>query len=153
MSVCISAYLFAQGWITPGCYAVCLILLIWWLFGVISKLIGITFTAVAPQESIVIACPGKNVELLHTVTSGSSTPASWYINHTGLYTVNDLRDGILTGYRANNSNLIIQNIMRNDGRNCSEYQCLVGQNNGTTTILYLPGEYHYSCHMYMHWNV
>ena len=99
---------------------------------------------VAAQQShnTIIAHPGQDVELVCDVTAGSSLLlASWRINGMGAYGVNALLNGILTGYSSNWNNLIIQNITMNDGRNGSEYQCVIGQNRGNVTFLYVNGEY------------
>ena len=102
--------------------------------------------------NIVIAHPGQDIELLCTVTPSGSQTAAWIINHV-LYTVQQLHNGILTGYSINGNNLIIENIMMNDNRNDTEYSCgtvsstvsnptlpdIVDESN--TTILYVVGEY------------
>ena len=69
----------------------------------------------------------------------------------GPYRIIALRNGILTGHSAtvDNSNLIVENIMMNDGRNGSEYICVVIPAQGMITIidesdptiLYVAGEY------------
>ena len=100
---------------------------------------------------VVIAHPGQDVELLCTVTPSGSQTAAWIINHV-VYTVQQLHNGILTGYSSNGNNLIIENIMMNDDRNDTEYNCvtvsgtvsnptvadIVDESN--TTILYVAGE-------------
>ena len=77
---------------------------------------------------IVIAHPGQDIELLFTLGKPSTTQhaIAWIINHR-FYSVNALRAGILPGYSAdvNNSNLIVQNIVMNDVRNNTEYQCVI----------------------------
>ena len=70
----------------------------------------------------VTAHPGQNVELLCTVTPSGSQTAAWIINHV-VYTVQQLHNGILTGYSSNGNNLIIENIMMNDDRNDTQYSC------------------------------
>ena len=108
---------------------------------------------IAAQEGpgIVIAHPGQDVELLCTVAIPSTTQHTvvWIINHN-FYSINSLNGGILPGYSAdvNNNNLIIQNIVINDRRNGTEYQCVIVMS-GTTTILnssdptflYVAGKY------------
>ena len=112
------------------------------------------FTVAVGEASIVIAHPGQNVELLCNVTPSGSQTAAWLINHVG-YTVQQLHNGILTGYSSNGNNLIIENIMMNDGRNNTKYSCgivLSTVSNPTQadiidesdpTILYVAGEYQY----------
>ena len=71
----------------------------------------------------------------------------WIVDHEGQHGVNALRNGILTGYSANGNNLIVENIMMNDGRNDSEYRCVIAlrdtstiQRENNRTILYVAGE-------------
>ena len=99
--------------------------------------------------------PGQDVELLCTVTPSGSQTAAWIINHV-VYTVQQLHNGILTGYSSNGNNLIIENIMMNDDRNDTEYSCgtvLSTVSNPTVAdivdesdpiILYVAGEYQYT---------
>ena len=89
------------------------------------------------------------------VTPSRSQRAVWIINH-GVYTVQQLHDGILTGYNTTGSNLIIENIMMNDDRNNTQYSCGIVSStvrNPTVidivdesdpTILYVAGEYQYN---------
>ena len=117
----------------------------------------IKFT-VAAQEGpgIVIVYPGQDVELLCTVTVTDSTSQTtgWLVNNEGPYRISSLRSGILTGHTAtlDSSNLIVENIMMNDGRNGSEYKCVIIPAQGMVTfgdilaesdptILYVAGEY------------
>ena len=112
---------------------------------------------IAQQSSgIVIAHPGQDVELLCTVTPSDGQTAAWEINDGVVYTLQQLRNGILTGYSSNGNNLIIENIMMNDDRNDTEYSCgivssTVSQptvadiiDESDTTILYVAGEYQYT---------
>jgi len=101
-----------------------------------------------------IVHPGQDVELLCTfndlVLSNDTLEAKWDINHV-LYGVNALRGGQVTGYSANRGNLIVENIMMNDGRNGTEYRCVLFNfiNNNMREmldysdliILYVAGEY------------
>ena len=106
---------------------------------------------VAAQETsgIVIAYPGPDLELLCTVmTSSNNEQVAWTINHGTPHTVSGLRNGIVAGYSANGNNLIVENIMMNDGRNVTEYRCVITTQGTTTilrqsdpTILYVAGEY------------
>ena len=52
-----------------------------------------------------------------------------------LYRINNIRNGILTGYTAtlDSNNLIVENIMMNDVRNGSEYKCVVIPAQGMVT--------------------
>ena len=106
-----------------------------------------------PSIAIVIAHPGQNIELLCNVTPSNGQTAAWIIGHGMVYTVQQLHNGILTGYNLNGNNLIIENIMLNDDRNDTEYSCVtvsstVSQppvadivDESDTTILYVAGEY------------
>ena len=81
------------------------------------------FVVLAQQgSSTVNAHPGQDVELLCTVTPSGSQTTAWIINYV-VYTVQQLHNGILTGYSSNGNNLIIENIMMNDDRNDTEYSC------------------------------
>ena len=73
---------------------------------------------------------------------------TWIIGHI-LYGVQALSGGILDGYSADiNNNLIVENIVMNDRRNDTEYQCVFVLS-GTMTIvnssdpisLYVAGKY------------
>ena len=79
------------------------------------------------------------------------------MNNFGPYRINAIRNGILTGHTAtlDSSNLIVENIMMNDGRNGSEYRCVVIPAQGLVTafdiidesdptILYVAGEYQHN---------
>ena len=118
------------------------------------------YITVTAQEGpgIVIAHPGQDVELLCTVTVTDSTSQTtgWLVNSEP-YRINAIRNGILPGYTAtsDSSNLIVENIMMNDGRNGSEYKCVIIPARGMVTlpdiidesdptILYVAGEYQYS---------
>ena len=81
------------------------------------------FTVTAQGTSILIAHPGQHVELLCNVTPSDGQTAAWIINNGGIYTVQQLYNGILTGYSSNGNNLIIENIITNDDRNDTEYSC------------------------------
>ena len=93
------------------------------------------------------------VELLCDIDPSGGQTAAWIINAGGIYTVQHLHNGILTGYSTNENNLIIEYIMMNDDRNDTEYQCVIVLNtvsNPTVgdildesdpTILYVAGEY------------
>ena len=112
------------------------------------------FTATAAEEnSIVIAHAGQNVELMCTVTPSGLKIAAWTIDRV-VYTVERLHNGKLTGYSTNGNNLIIENIMMNDDRNDTEYECVTVPeshptfvnivDNSCPIILYVAGEYQYT---------
>jgi len=98
-----------------------------------------------------IVHPGQDVELLCTfndlVLSNVTLEARWEINHR-LYYVNALLNGQVPGYSGNvdNANIIVENIMTNDGRNGTEHRCVLFNNMGTKLdegdpiILYVAGE-------------
>ena len=94
----------------------------------------------AKGPGIVIAHPGEDVELLCTlgIPSTAEHATEWLINATP-HGVQSIINGIL-GDRysadANNNNLIIQNIMMNDDRNDTEYQCVIVISGTTTTVNY-----------------
>ena len=86
--------------------------------------------------------------------NASETKAGWLVNHMGPFGVNALRNDILTGHSAalNSNNLIVENIMMNDGRNGSDYRCVIIIQNTSIqdilresdpTLLYVAGEYQY----------
>ena len=112
------------------------------------------FTVTAQKVPVVvIAHPGQDVELLCTVTPSGTQTAVWLINHGVVYTLQQLQNGILTGCSSNGNNLIIENIMMNDDRNGTEYNCgtvssavsqpsvtdIIDESN--SSILYVTGEY------------
>ena len=103
--------------------------------------------------------PGQNVTLLCTfndlVLSSNTSEVRWKINHT-LYGINAILHGVVPGYSANvdNANIIVENIMMNDGRNGTEYRCMLFNNMGTRLnesdpiILYVAGEYQYNMYTF-----
>ena len=109
---------------------------------------------------VVIAHPGQDVKLLCNVTPSDGQTAAWIINDGVIYTIQQLHNGILTGYSSNGNNLIIENIMTNDDRNDTEYICgiissTVSQptfadiiDESDPTILYVVGEYRYCLDVY-----
>ena len=113
----------------------------------------------AQQHSIVIALPGKDAEILCNLTLSGDKIAAWLIGYSGPYTLKQLHNGIWPGYNSKGNNLIIENIMMNDDRNETEYQCVTVRSTATKsiidlsdlTILYVAGEYHCSTDiMYVH---
>ena len=96
-----------------------------------------TVTAAQEGPGIVIAHPGQDVELSCNVTRTSTSQITgWLVNNEGPHRINAIHNGILTGYTAtlDNSNLIVENIMMNDSRNDSEYQCVVVPAQGMVTL-------------------
>ena len=113
------------------------------------------YLTVAAQEAkgpgIVIARPGEDVELLCTlgIPSTAEHATAWLINHIP-HGVQSLINGIV-GDRysadANNNNLIVQNIVMNDDRNDTDYQCVIVMsgtmtvvNSSDPTILFVAGK-------------
>ena len=100
---------------------------------------------------IVVHPAGQDVELLCTVTPSVSESVAWIIDHGVLYTVQQLRNGILTGYSSTGNNLIIMNDDRNDIKySCVTVPSTVSQptlvdiiDESNPTILYVAGEYQY----------
>ena len=81
---------------------------------------------VQDRPTTVIAHPGQDVELMCTVNADySNQTVAWLIQHAGPYLLQQLHNGLVTGYSSNGSNLIIENIMMNDDRNDNEYNCVV----------------------------
>ena len=121
-------------------------------------LCNIIFVVTAQQGTgIIIVHPaGQDVELLCTLTPSESGSVAWIINSMTPYGLSTIRNGTVPGYTNNlsSNNLIIENIMMNDDRNGTEYQCViltvVMRENDTviteitqrsnTTILYVAGE-------------
>ena len=89
---------------------------------------------VAAQEdedpTILIVHPdGQNVELKYDLRQLSANEtAAWIIGQSQPQGVGSLAGGLVTGYSANifSYNLIIRNIMMNDDRNGTLYQCVIG---------------------------
>ena len=109
---------------------------------------------VAAQEArnIVIVHPGQNFELSCRIanTTGNRQFVAWLVDNMGPYKVNSLLNGILTGYSSNilGTSIIIQNIMMNDRRNGTEYQCLIIRINSNVVLhdgevlrVYVAGEF------------
>jgi len=71
---------------------------------------------------------------------------AWRVNGT-LFTLAQLFDGVLTGHNISGDNIIVENIMMNDGRNGTEYICVIAQIPPTPdiesdpTFLFVAGEY------------
>ena len=115
-------------------------------------------TVQGAQARIIIVHPGQDVELLCNVTPSDSQTAAWVIDNGAPYTVQRLHNDTLAGYSTNGNNLIIENIMMNDDRNNTEYNCVILSSalsqptigdivdESDVTILYVAGEYMISMH-------
>ena len=114
-------------------------------------------TVAAQQDSNkVIAHPGKGVVLICDLTPRRDQTAAWLIDNGQIHTLQQLRNGILTGYSSRGNNLIIENIKMNDDRNNTEYICVTVsstvsnptlsdiEDENAPTILYVVGEYQYA---------
>ena len=96
--------------------------------------------------NIVIAHPGQDVELSCSLDTLEGT--GWLIGNIGPYGVNALLNGLVDGYSAdiNTNSIKILNIVMNDDRNGTEYQCgiisgsLLEQERPSIT-LYVAGEF------------
>ena len=102
---------------------------------------------------IVIVRPaGQDVELPCSLfmPGTGQTRISWEIKFK-YHEVSSLNNGTLPGYSANlhNSSLIVKNIVMNDTRNGTEYNCVIimsdviVNDSDTTFLLYVAGEYLY----------
>ena len=111
-------------------------------------------TVTSQQDSNkVIAHTGKYVVLMCDLTPRGGQTAAWLIDNGQIYTVQQLKNGILTGYSTNGNDLIIEDIMMNDDRNDTEYSCVIVsstvsnptvadiEDESDITVLYIAGEY------------
>ena len=101
---------------------------------------------------IISARSGQDVELTCSLgkTTDNRQNIGWTIDHTGgPYGVNSLLHGVLAGYsaHAHTTSIIILNIMMNDSRNGTEYQCvimttdmMIQVKSGTVFLLHVAGE-------------
>ena len=113
-----------------------------------SKLFRALFT-VAAQDVIRIGLPGQDVELMCDVIAIGSGSTAWRINGSlPAYSLSNLRDGAAPGHNVRGMNsIIIEDIMMNDVRNGSQYQCEINSDDipnsvlGNLTILYVAGEF------------
>ena len=109
------------------------------------------FIVAAP--SIVITHPGQDVELLCDVTPSGNGSVAWIINGIPPHQLSAIRNGIVHGYTndLDSNNLTITSIMMDDGRNDTEYQCVIAipgatpntlqpVERGNVTILHVAGE-------------
>ena len=87
-----------------------------------------------------------------TRTSTTNERVAWLVNLGGPHGIDSIRNGFLedNGYTATfgSDNLIVENIMMNDVRNDSMFQCVITLQDTTTilresdqTILYIAGTY------------
>ena len=109
------------------------------------------YTVAASQERVVVH-PGQDVELSCSFgeTTESKQSIGWLVNYQGPYGVNSLRSGLQDGYSAHidSTSIIILNIMMNDSRNGTEYQCvtmnanmMIQASSDTIFLFYVAGEY------------
>ena len=113
-----------------------------WLTLVIITNIRIALFTVVAQDIVNIAHPGQNFELMCDV-SGTESETNWRINGSSLISLNDLSDVLIPGHTISGRNIVVENIMMNDVRNGSRYQCIVlaiSITPGNLTILYVAGE-------------
>ena len=98
---------------------------------------------VAAQIIVMIAHPGQDVELMCDV-DGTEESTRWQINgSSSLLTLNELSNGTVTGHSVSGRNIVVEDIMMNDVRNGSQYQCVVlnpSVTPGNPFILYVAGE-------------
>ena len=108
--------------------------------------------AVTAGHNRVIAHPGQDAELICSLsqTLGSRHSVGWLVDYTGPYGINSLYNGLLDGYSAHfyTTSIIILNIMMNDSRNGTEYQCgiiyirgLFLEQESDPITLYVTGEF------------
>ena len=108
----------------------------------LTYILLLIFTIAA--QDMFIALPGQNVTLICDITGVGGT--SWRINNM-LHTLNELLIGTVAGHSVSGRNIVVEDIMMNDVRNGSQYQCVVIQDppnpniEGNMTILYVAGEY------------
>ena len=78
---------------------------------------------------------------------GTWAPVFWQINgSSSVFSLNDLFNGAVAGHNVSGRNIVVEDIMMNDARNGSQYQCVIAQVPpnpdivGNVTILYVAGE-------------
>ena len=106
-------------------------------------------------QDIVIAHPGPDIELPCDVTGAGVI--AWQINESlSAHSLNDLSMGLVANHSASGRNILVEDIMMNDIRNGSQYQCVILQNppnldiEGNITILYVAGECKYLVYVCTH---
>ena len=128
-----------------------------------SLIRNLCYYTVAAHEgyNTIIAHPGEYVELpCNLVRAENAQNIGWLIDHTGPYRVNTLLNGVLDGYSSHHrtNSIIILNIMMNDSRNGTEYQCVsrsyiyynyydyfvIEQYSDIIFLLYVAGEFHHT---------
>ena len=67
--------------------------------------------------------------------SNETSSVAWLIDDEGPYEVDALLNGTLPGYSSNGNNIIVEDIIMNDDRHCTEYKCCVIESE-TETVLY-----------------
>ena len=101
----------------------------------------VLFTVVA--QDIVIARPGQNVEVMCDV-DGTEENTLWRINGSSSFvSLRGLSNGSILGHSISGRNIVVKDIMMNDVRNGSRYECIVFSSpitSGNVTILYVAGE-------------
>ena len=105
------------------------------------------------HSNIVIAHPGQDVELSCDVTPSGNGSIAWVINHMVPHGLSATHGGIVSGYTSDlgSNNLLVTNIMMDDDRNDTEYQCVIAipgtapstlqlTKRGDVSIIYVAGE-------------
>ena len=88
---------------------------------------------------------------------GTGATVLWRINgSSSVHTLSDLFSGAVAGHSINGRNIVVEDIMMNDVRNGSQYQCVIPQIppdpniDGNATILYVAGECKVSIIAFIH---
>ena len=114
------------------------------------------YYTVAAHEgyNTVIAHPGSFVELsCNLVRTTRNLNIRWLVDYSGPYGINALYNGLLDGYSASahTTSIIILNIMMNDSRNGTEYQCvsmsynnMIEQVSDIIFLLYVTGKFQHN---------
>ena len=91
-----------------------------------------------------IAHPGQDKELTCDV-NGTEESTHWQINGSStLISLSDLLNGAVAGHNRSGRNIVVKDIVMNDDRNGSLYQCVVVATptmGGKLIILYVAGEF------------
>ena len=91
----------------------------------------------------IIVHPGQDVELICDV-NGTVSDTLWRINgSSSLLSPSGLSNGAVAGHNASGRNIVVEDIIMNDIRNGSQYECVVLSipiTSGTVTTLYVAGE-------------
>ena len=90
-----------------------------------------------------IAHPGQDMELTCDV-DGTEESTHWQINGSStLISLSDLLNGAVAGHNRSGRNIVVKDIVMNDDRNGSLYQCVVVATptmGGKLITLYVAGE-------------